>query len=160
MLEPKCCVTWNTLEDHGSGVRVRLNQVQRTANSDIRDSDSEYRHMANAEDEATAFFAQIEGMSGAQLAARGRIGQMQQRWMSTPWNQRDQSLETLAFATTEIFGLLHGQDQRVEAVRDVAGLGAAPSRGTTLAIHHHRRQLKVRSVPVCFTLGASVARLY
>ena len=76
--------------------------------------------MANAEDEATAFFAQIEGMSGAQLAARGRIGQMQQRWMSTPWNQRDQTLETLAFATAEIFGLLHGQDARVEAVRDAA----------------------------------------
>ena len=32
VLEPKCCVTWITLEDHGSGVRVRLNQVLRAAN--------------------------------------------------------------------------------------------------------------------------------
>ena len=38
------------------------------------------------------FFARIEGMSGEQLAERGRIGRMQQRWMDTPWSRRNHDL--------------------------------------------------------------------
>ena len=80
-------------------------------------------HMTDAQDEAEQFFAQIEGMSGAQLAERGRIGQLQQRWRNTPWNRREQSLEDLAFATTEIFGLLHGQAGRARRGGEGRGAG-------------------------------------
>ena len=76
--------------------------------------------MANTQSDAERFFAQIEGMTGAQLAERGRIARMQQRWTETPWYQRAHGLEQLAIATAEIFGLLLGSDARVEAVRDAA----------------------------------------
>ena len=64
--------------------------------------------MADIQNDAQRFFAQIEGMTGAQLAERGRIARMQQRWTETPWNRRDHSMEDLAIATAAIFGLLHG----------------------------------------------------
>ena len=83
--------------------------------------------MANIQSDAERFFAQIEGMTGAQLAERGRIARTQQRWNETPWYRRDHSLEQHAIATAEIFGLLHGQDARVEAGR---GAGHDARRGT------------------------------
>ena len=76
--------------------------------------------MADMQGDAERFFAQIEGMSGAQLAERGRIARMQQRWTETPWYRREHGLEQLAIATAEIFGLLHDSSARVEAVRDAA----------------------------------------
>ena len=60
--------------------------------------------MADNQSDAARFFAQIEGMDGAQLAERGRIARVQQRWNETPWYRRDHSLEQLAIATAEIFG--------------------------------------------------------
>ena len=69
--------------------------------------------MADNQNDAARFFAQIEGMNGAQLAERGRIARVQQRWTETPWYRRDHSLEQLAIATAEIFGLLHGRNARV-----------------------------------------------
>ena len=74
--------------------------------------------MAQEQNDALQFFAQIEGMSGEQLAER--VSRMQQRWMDTPWSRSSHSLQDLAFATAEIFGLLQGKDARVEAVRDAA----------------------------------------
>ena len=41
--------------------------------------------MAQDQNDAARFFAQIEGMDGAQLAERGRIARVQQRWTETPW---------------------------------------------------------------------------
>ena len=66
--------------------------------------------MAQEQNGALQFFAQIEGMSGEQLAERGRIGRVVQRWMETPWSRRDHTLQDLAFATAEIFGLLQGNN--------------------------------------------------
>ena len=45
--------------------------------------------MADIQNDAQRFFAQIEGMDGAQLAERGRIARVQQRWTETPWYRRD-----------------------------------------------------------------------
>ena len=104
--------------------------------------------MADMQGDAERFFAQIEGMSGAQLAERGRIARMQQRWTETPWYRREHGLEQLAIATAEIFGLLHDSNARVEAVRDAAqdmvrdadaSARPRPARGAELALAGRRR---------------------
>ena len=64
--------------------------------------------MADNQNDAARFFAQIEGMDGAQLAERGRIARVQQRWTETPWYRRDHSLEQLAIATAHAEEMIPG----------------------------------------------------
>ena len=85
--------------------------------------------MTQESTEAVELFTQIEGMTGEQLAERGRIGQMQQRWSETPWCRRAHSLQDLAFATAEIFGLLQGKEGGAGAERSTAALILADLEG-------------------------------
>ena len=70
--------------------------------------------------DAAAFFAQVGGMAAADLAARGRAAAIQQQWLDTAWYSRQHTFEQLATDTAEIFGLLAGHNEQIEAVRQAS----------------------------------------
>ena len=70
--------------------------------------------------DAAAFFARVGGMEPDALAARGRAAAIQQQWLETAWYRQQHTFEQLAADTAEIFGLLAGHNEQIEAIRQAS----------------------------------------
>ena len=78
------------------------------------------REQSDGAMDAAAFFAKVGGMEPAALAARGRAAAVQQKWMETAWYGGNHTFEQLATDTAEIFGLLAGHNEQIEAIRQAS----------------------------------------
>ena len=70
--------------------------------------------------DAAAFFARVGDMEPDALAARGRAAAIQQQWLETAWYRQQHTFEQLAADTAEIFDLLAGHNEQIEAVRQAS----------------------------------------